>query len=109
MLRARVITESAELERLAPEWRRLLTRASHPQPVLTPMWLLTWWREFGCTGGGAVRSLAFEDAGGLVGLLPLARRATTHRATIPVRRLELLGTGEPEADEICSEYLGALV
>src|SRR6185295_516432 len=27
---------------------------------------------------------------------------------IPFRRLELLGTGEPEEDEVCSEYLDVI-
>src|SRR5258708_18317177 len=99
MLRARVIDESAELERLTPQWRGLLEGASHPQPVLTPLWLLAWWREFGASDGRSLRVVVVEDDGDLVGLVPLSHRNTAHRRAIPVRRLELLATGENEADE----------
>jgi CelD/BcsL family acetyltransferase involved in cellulose biosynthesis len=108
MLRTRVIEEMPELERLAPAWRRLLNRAANPQPVLTPLWLLAWWREFGEADGRSLRVVAVEDAGELVGLLPLSYRAVMHRRAIPVRRLELLATGEEEADEIASDYVGGL-
>ena len=43
-----------------------------------------------------------------VGLAPLSLRLALHRRAIPVRRLELLATGEPEADEMCSDYVGVL-
>ncbi len=105
----RIIDDMSGLERLAPEWRRLMQRAAHAQPVLTPVWLLAWWREFGTSDGRAMRVVTVEEDGELVGLVPLAWRRTKHRAAIPVRRLELLATGEEEADEICSEYVGALV
>ncbi len=37
-----------------------------------------------------------------------ALRGAAHRRAIPVRRVELLGTGEDEADEIASDYVGGL-
>jgi peptidoglycan/xylan/chitin deacetylase (PgdA/CDA1 family)/CelD/BcsL family acetyltransferase involved in cellulose biosynthesis len=109
VLRTRVVVDVSELERLVPEWRRLLQRAAHAQPVLTPLWLLAWWREFGEADGRSMRAVAIEDGSELVGLVPLAWRRTVHRVAIPVRRLELFATGETETDEICSEYVGALV
>jgi CelD/BcsL family acetyltransferase involved in cellulose biosynthesis len=109
MLRTRVIQCLPELEQLAPRWRRLMERATHAQPVLTPLWLIGWWREFGESDGRAMRVLAVEDGSELVGIIPLAQRRTFVGRAIPVRRLGLLGTGEDEADEICSEYVGALV
>jgi CelD/BcsL family acetyltransferase involved in cellulose biosynthesis len=74
--------------------------------VLTPLWLLTWWRVFG--DARSLRILAVEDGRDLVGLLPLSLRTVAHRGAIPVRRLELLATGEEERDEIASEYVGGL-
>jgi len=56
-----------------------------------------------------MRAVVVEDGGELVGLVPLARRKTAYRIAIPVRRLELFATGEDESEEICSEYVGALV
>jgi CelD/BcsL family acetyltransferase involved in cellulose biosynthesis len=108
MLKTTVLSECRALERRVPEWRRLLERASNAQPVLTPLWLLTWWREFGDQDGRFLRAIAIDDGDELVGLVPLARRATAHRRAIPVRRLELLATGEDEEDEIGSDYVGVL-
>jgi CelD/BcsL family acetyltransferase involved in cellulose biosynthesis len=68
--------------------------------------MLAWWRVFG--EGRSLRALAVEDGEDLIGLLPLSLRTVTHRAAIPVRRLELLATGEDEADEIMSEYVGGV-
>jgi CelD/BcsL family acetyltransferase involved in cellulose biosynthesis len=109
MLRARIVHTPVELEAMVPGWRALLQRAAHPEPVLTPLWLLAWWRVFGEHDGRALQVLAVEDGAELVGLVPLARRLAAHRRAIPTRRLELLASGEDEADEIGSDYLGALV
>jgi CelD/BcsL family acetyltransferase involved in cellulose biosynthesis len=109
MPRRRIVTDVSELEGLVPAWRRLLGRAVHAEPVRTPLWLLAWWRQFGEADGRALRVVAVEEAGELVGLVPLALRAAAHRRAIPVRRVELLGTGEDEADEIASDYVGGLV
>jgi CelD/BcsL family acetyltransferase involved in cellulose biosynthesis len=109
MLRARIVRNLVELEALVPAWRALLPRAAHAEPVLLPLWLLAWWRVFGDAEGRALRALAVEEGPDLVGLVPLARRLAAHRRTIPIRRVELLASGEDEADEIGSDYIGALV
>lgn len=96
------------MEGIVPAWRRLLGRAVHAEPVRTPLWLLAWWRQFGQPSGSELRTIAVEDRGELVGLVPLAIRSAAHRRAIPVRRVELLGTGEREADEVASDYVGAL-
>jgi CelD/BcsL family acetyltransferase involved in cellulose biosynthesis len=108
MPRIRILTDLSELELISPAWRRLLGRAVHAEPVRTPLWLLPWWRLYGVPDGRALRTIAVEESGELIGLVPLATRHTTHRHAIPVRRLELLGTGEQESDEIASDYVGAL-
>ncbi|MGH7270475.1 MAG: GNAT family N-acetyltransferase, partial [Polyangiaceae bacterium] len=108
MVRGRIVKDIAGLSALVPAWRHLLARASNAQPALTPLWLLAWWREFGDADGRALRVVAVEDAGELVGLVPLSSRLSLHRRAIPVRRVELLASGEEEADEIGSDYLGGL-
>lgn len=108
-MRTRIIDRVSELERLVPAWRRLLDAAPRAEPVSTPLWLLSWWRIFGEADGRTLRVLAVEDSGELVGLVPLLWRNATHRRAIPVRRIELLATGEDEADEIGSDYVGAVV
>jgi CelD/BcsL family acetyltransferase involved in cellulose biosynthesis len=110
MVRSRWITREDELSTLAGEWSALMQRAAAPQPVLTPTWLLAWWRAFGRLDGRRLAALTLRDADSdrLVGLVPMLERRARHARALPLRRLELLASGEDEADEICSDYLGAL-
>lgn len=103
-----VLSEPAALERLAPAWSELLARSGSNEPMLSPPWLLTWWRTFGPLGGRRLRAAAFYGEGRLVGLLPLLLRRWWYTPGIPFRRLESLGSGEDEADEVCSEYLSLI-
>jgi hypothetical protein len=68
--------------------------------------LLTWWNVFG--EGRTLRAALFSEGARLAGLALLCSRQHRHRGAIPFRRLELVGSGEPEADEICSEYIGPI-
>jgi CelD/BcsL family acetyltransferase involved in cellulose biosynthesis len=102
------ITDEALLAQRANEWSDLLARSSANRPMLTPFWLLTWWRLFGGSEGRRLAALLVFDGTRLVGLAPLLRRRRWHRRAIPFRRLELLATGESQADEIASDYLGVI-
>jgi hypothetical protein len=109
-LRATVVGDLAEAQRLVPRWWSLLDRALSPQPTQTPLWLLTWWDVFGRSGGRELRIVVLEDKGGeVVGIVPLLRRWVIQRPWIPVQTLELIGSGEDREDEIYSEYIGAIV
>ena len=79
-------------ERRLAAWRALLARSAHAQPVMTPLWQCAWWNVFGDVERRTPWILTVEDGDALVGMLLLTWRAATHRAGIPVRRLELLGT-----------------
>ncbi len=104
-----VVTDAAELERLREDWRALLARSASNEGMLTPEWLLTWWRVFGPQDHRQLRALLFRDeTGRLVGLAPLLRRRYWYFPGIPFRRLEPLGAGEREEDAICSDYLNAI-
>ncbi len=103
-----VVTEASQLEALSPDWEELLRASETDEPMLSPAWLAPWWTVFGSLGGRALRTLAVRQEGRLVGLVPLLRRVHWYRPGIPFRRLEMLGTGEAVADEVCSEYLGPL-
>lgn len=92
---------------LSGEWEELVARSHARGPAATPAWLSTWWRVFG-GGGRRLHALTVRDDRRLVGLAFLVGRSTRLLHTIPVRRLELLGSGETEEDEICSEYLGVV-
>lgn len=101
------IREGATLRALAPQWERLLASRAEPSLCLTPEWLITWWDVF----GGNERELfvlAIREGGELVGLAPLQRMSHRYYGAIPFRRIAFLGTGEDEAEEICSEYLDIL-
>jgi CelD/BcsL family acetyltransferase involved in cellulose biosynthesis len=104
-----VITEEASLEKLRLEWIDLLKRSASDEPMLTPTWLLSWWRIFGSLQGRELKVGAFFEGERLVGLVPLLRRRHWYRPGIPFHRLEPLGTGENERDRVWSDYLNIIV
>jgi CelD/BcsL family acetyltransferase involved in cellulose biosynthesis len=105
-----VLLEPAELERVRDEWEHLLHRSAGIHLSLTPTWLLTWWRVFGeARFGRRLRTLVVHRGRELVGLFPLLARRHWYNRLVPMRRLELLASGEEQEHEICSEYLGPLV
>jgi CelD/BcsL family acetyltransferase involved in cellulose biosynthesis len=106
MLETQLIRDTAELQALAPEWAALLPRSASDEPMLSPGWLLAWWRIFGEPEGRELRTVAFRDGARLVGLAPLAVRRRTRLPWTGMLCLELLGTGEEADDGVCSEYVG---
>ena len=105
MLHTRLIDELPEAEALVPAWRRLFDRAATPELVSTPTWVLSWWRVFSEDRTMRLWTASTAD-GELVGLAPLLGRRALYRGRLPLRRIELMGTGEDEADEVCSDYAG---
>jgi CelD/BcsL family acetyltransferase involved in cellulose biosynthesis len=103
-----LLAETSQLEALRPAWSDLLARSDSNEPMSSPQWLLTWWDVFGASDGLRLRALALHDGDRLAGLAPFLSRRHWHRPGIPFRRLEPLGSGESEADAICSDYLNVL-
>jgi CelD/BcsL family acetyltransferase involved in cellulose biosynthesis len=103
-----VFSALAEIEKLIPAWQALLDRSVGNEPVLSPLWMLPWWRIFGAQGGRRLCIAGFYSGATLVGLAPLVRRRYWYRPGIPFRRLEPLGTGERQAEAIHPDYLGLL-
>jgi hypothetical protein len=101
-----IIGSAARLESLAGEWEALLSRCDQDEPTRSPLWLGAWWRCFGGSGGRRLRAVAFRQGRRLVGVVPLAVRPVWVAPGVRIRRLDLLPSGEEEADEICSDYLG---
>ena len=103
----RVDTDAALLA-LRADWGALLPRTATAEIALTWEWMHTWWSVFG-DASRRLLVLAVRDRGRLVGLAPLQLHTVrAHRWLPAIRRIELLATGEPEADAICSDHLGVL-
>lgn len=100
-----VVTDAAELEALRPEWLDLLERSAANAAMLTPMWLLPWWRTWGPHEGRRLRFVLFREGARLVGLAPMLLRRFWHRGVVPLRRLEPLGHGERHGEQVCSDYI----
>ncbi len=103
-----VLTDLTGLERVRGEWEQLLERSGGRYPSLTPTWALAWWRVFGPEGGRRLRALVVRDGRELIGLMLLVGRRRFYRRIVPMKRLEILASGEDQADEIYSEYLGPI-
>jgi len=102
-----VLRSWAELLAHEPAWWELLERSDQNEVTLTPFWLGAWWQVFG-NDGRRLKALLVYERGRLLGLAPLLSRRHWYRPGLPFRRLELVGSGEAEEDEICSEYLGVV-
>lgn len=101
-----IITSWDEFIERRPAWLELMARSSANEPMLSPLWLETWWHLFG--EGRTLRAVLVYEDGRLIGLAPLLVRRVRYRGAIPLRRIELLASGEPESDEIYSEYLNVI-
>jgi len=104
-----MVSSLGELERWRGDWDALLARSANNQVTQAPFWLLAWWRIFGPLDGRQLRAALFFDGPRLVGIAPLLMRSYRYNRVWPMRRLEILATGEPEEDEIVSEYLGLTI
>ncbi len=107
-LACRIVQSFEDALNLRANWDDLLARSARPEIVLTPDWLLTWWRVYGSQDGRQLRLGVFTNGDRLVGLAPLLVRRHWYRPGIPFRRLEFLATGERAADAVCSEYVNVI-
>src|SRR3954447_21790355 len=103
-----VVEDDQELARVEDAWAALLERSLTDVPMLSPAWLLPWWRVFGARDGRRLKIGVFHEGSRLVGFAPLLVRKQRWLPGIPLLRLEALGTGEREEDESCSEYLAVV-
>ncbi len=104
---ANVTTKDSTFDELRADWQALLRRDGSTDPTLSPLWLETWWRVFGSEGGRSFKLLSFRAGGELVGVAAFVQRRHVYGA-IPFRRIESMASGEPERDEIASDYLGLI-
>ena len=96
------------VDAVAGAWDDLLGRSRDPEIFLTHTWMRTWWEVFGGEGERQPLVLLVHDGSDLIGLLPLQVRPVSGLGPARLRRLEFLGTGEDEADEVCSDFLDVI-
>ena len=107
MIHIQRITTQEEFDGLAAVWNPLLENSASRTIALTWEWQSTWWAVFG--GGPRELNVLVATLGGeIVGIAPFIRRTVLHYG-LPFVRLEFIGAGEDEADEICSEYLDIII
>jgi CelD/BcsL family acetyltransferase involved in cellulose biosynthesis len=94
-----VLRSVEEVQALEGPWQELLAATAAPELFRTFEWLMAWWRVFGGEGRFRLLVIGVRRDGALIGLAPLVVREDGH-----VRRLSFMGTGEDEADEICSDF-----
>jgi hypothetical protein len=99
----RVVTATAEFERLVPAWTELFEESVRPEPMLSPAWLVEWWRVYGRDRAPAVG--VFHAGDRLVGMAPMCRRTFRCRPGLRFQRLEWLGADVDEEDGVASDFL----
>ena len=107
-LSVKMVSHIDELATYKRRWSALLERSATNEPTLSPAWLLSWWDVFGDEDKRKLSAMLFFEGERLVGLAPLLVRRHWYPPAIPFRRVELLASGEPDQDAICSEYLGVI-
>ena len=93
---------------LKTEWNQLLSLSSTDAVYLTWEWLYTWWEIFG-DDRRELFIIAVRENRQLTGIAPLVIHNLKDLNLFNFRRIELLGTGEDEKDEVCSNYMDFII
>lgn len=105
------VTETTpdRLGSIESEWNGLLSVSGCISPMLTWEWMNTWWECYRDHAGGRRLKLllAHSDDGSLAGIAPFVIREMRQYG-LATTRIEFMGTGEPEVDETCSEFLDVI-
>jgi CelD/BcsL family acetyltransferase involved in cellulose biosynthesis len=99
-----VLRDAGALAALRDEWHALLMQSGGAEVFQTHEWMSTWWEVFG-DQDRELFVVTVRQGGRLVGLAPFLIRRIGRWSRAQVRRLEFLGTGEAEEDEVCSDFL----
>jgi len=97
------------LHALEPEWTNLHAADRESSIFMSWDWMSSWWDIYGDDTKELMVVTVRTSAGQLVCLAPLIRNRLLWKKVIPVRQIRFMGTGEPEEDEVCSEYLDFLL
>lgn len=99
-----VVESHADFVSLREEWNRLVEASAMGGVCLRWEWLNTWWDIYHDEDARLYAILVRDDSGRLVGLAPFYVQIRK-RFGLRMRILRFLGTGEPEWEEVASEYL----
>ncbi len=99
-----VVDSFEALRSLRDDWDGLIDASRSPSICLSWEWLHTWWEVFFDCGVG-LQVLLVHEGDRVVGLAPFFLQKHRAFGFLPVRTLRFLGTGEPEREEVASEYL----
>ncbi len=99
-----VIDSSVGLVSLRNEWNHLLDGSRARSICLRWEWLHTWWEIYHDSGIKPC-VLLVRDGEQPVGLAPFYFQIEKKLGLFDIRTLRFLGTGEPEREEVASEYL----
>ena len=101
-----VIDSDDEFGKLEKHWSELLRSTNQSSPFLLWVWMHTWWKVYK-TKDTSLSVLVFRRSNKIIAIAPFYFRITSK---IPrIKKVYLLGTGEPERMEVCSEYLDFIV
>lgn len=99
-----VIDSSAAFMPMRDEWNQLLDASPARSICLRWEWLHTWWEIYHDRGVKPC-ILLLRDGARLVGFAPFYHQIENKTGMPAIRTLRFLGTGEPEEEEVASEYL----
>jgi CelD/BcsL family acetyltransferase involved in cellulose biosynthesis len=94
-----VLESIEEVQVIEGAWQKLLARSEAPEVFRTFEWLTAWWQVFGGEGRFQLLVIGVRCEGMLVGRAPFVVRQAGR-----IRRLSFMGTGEAQADEVCSDF-----
>lgn len=99
-----VVESLADMTSLQGEWNHLLEKSRAQNICLRWEWLHVWWEIYHDSGIKPCIVLV-RDGARLVGLAPFYLQIHKKFGIFNIRTLRFLGTGEPEWEEVASEYL----
>ncbi len=94
-----------EVDAFSGEWQELLSRTAAPEFFRSWPWMQAWWEIFGNEDDRQPFLIGVRDGRTLVGMAPFLLRTAAGLGPVKVRRLEFMGSGENESDEVCSDFL----
>jgi hypothetical protein len=101
-----LITDEIGFKSVKNAWDDLVLSNSYAV-TLCHDWLFNWWNIFK-DDRDLFLIIVYQNQK-IVGIAPLLRRNISEYGIFNTKRLEFLGSGEDESDEICSDYLDFII